>query len=141
MRAIIEVLGVQDDGKLAGYADRMLEVVVDNNRDLIAQFGARVPPLRTSGVRFRPEPWAIGSAAYGLEQFVPFPELIRRGWADCAQLCAWRVAELRELGELGAKLRYFCRTQGTGPERRRGYHVEVRRANGLIEDPSMLLEF
>jgi hypothetical protein len=41
-------------------------------------------------------------------------------------LCAQRVAELREAGELDATLRYHVRSDGEG---RRSYHVEVRRGN------------
>lgn len=146
MRAVIDVVGVDDDGVLAGFAERILEVVVDNNRYLMRHpaFKGRVPPIYQSGVRFRPEPWAgPGPKGIGLEQFVPFPELLRRGWGDCAQLCPWLVAERREHGDPGARLRFYCRTYGDpkDPKRFRSYHVEARDGSGAIQDPSRWLEF
>jgi hypothetical protein len=55
-----------------------------------------------------------------------------------------RVAELREQGEQDARLRFYCRTKGEGPDRKRWYHVEVRRGKAgdfEIEDPSRELDF
>jgi hypothetical protein len=144
VRAIVSLVGVDDDGVLAGFAERILEVVVDNNRYLMRKNPGRVPPIYQSGVRFRPEPWAgANPATPPIEQFCPYPELLARGWADCAQLCPWVVAEAREHGDLRAKLRFYCRTQGEAgdPERRRFYHVETRDGSGRIWDPSRLLDF
>lgn len=153
MKAIVDVIGVDDDGALAGIANCLLEGVVWNNRYLLRSFPGRFPLLADSGVRFRAEPWATmpGSApAAGfrplppIEQFAPYVTLLRRGWGDCAQLCAARVAELREAGEHDAQLHYYVRSDGDGPYRRRWYHVEVRRgaAGGReIEDPSRRLDF
>lgn len=142
MRALVHIVGVDDDAVLAGFAKRILEVVVDNNRYLMQRHRGQVPPLYQSGVRFRPEPWA-GQNPLGIaiEQFCPFPELLERGWADCAQLCPWLVAERREHGDARAALRFYCRTVGEGPERRRFYHVEARDGSGRIQDPSRLLDF
>jgi hypothetical protein len=148
----VEVVGIEDDGALAAMAEGLLEVVISNNRYLMRAHPGRIPPLRSSGVRFRAEPWASmpPPPAPGMrplppiEQFCPLPIILRRGWADCAQLCAWRVAELRESGESDAALRFYCRSQGDGASRRRWYHVEVRRgaAGGSeIEDPSRELDF
>lgn len=135
---------MDDDSLLCSFAERILEVVVDNNRYLMQRLG-NVPPLYQSGVRFRPEPWAGPPefGGYGLEQFTPFPELIRRGFADCAQLCPWLVAERREHGDPKARLRFYCRTRGdrSDPNRLRSYHVEVRNGDGTIQDPSRWLEF
>lgn len=159
MRALVDVLGVDDDGALARMAEGILEAVIANNRYLMRRYPGKFPPLSQSGVRFRAEPWAMPEQptlpgwARGnptltrrppLEQFTPYPTLLTRGWGDCAQLCAVRVAELREAGEEDAALRFYCRTQGDGPQRRRWYHVEVRRgkAGGYeIEDPSRELDF
>lgn len=151
MRAVVDVLGVQDDGALARMAEGLLEVIISNNQYLMRLHPGRLPPLYESGVRFRAEPWASMPAPGSpegerppLEQFTPYVTLLRRGWGDCAQLCAARVAELREAGEHDARLRFYCRSSGEGPERRRWYHVEVRRgrAGGFeIEDPSRRLDF
>lgn len=155
MKAIVDVIGVEDDGVLVQVANHLLEGVILNNRYLLERHPRRFPPMYESGVRFRAEPWAnmpVGAPAPGfrplppIEQFCPAPVLIRRGFADCAQLCAWRVAELRHAGEEDAMLRYYLRSDkppGT-PNRRRWYHVEVRRGKrggGDIEDPSRRLDF
>lgn len=141
----------------------MLESVTENNVEILRSH-PEVPPLHTSGVRFRDEPWAVGPRRLpgGLEQFTHCLEILRRGWGDCAQLCAWRVGELRlggwrvpdaPRGER-ANLRYYvkgycpqCSRGGaqcfdsSHPDRQRVFHVEVRRAGGAVEDPSRLLSF
>ena len=106
MKAIVDVVGVDDDGALAGIANCLLEGVIWNNRYLMRRYPGRLPPLYESGVRFRAEPWASMPAAVvgpggmrpmgPIEQFAPYVVLLKRGFGDCAQLCAWRVAELRE---------------------------------------------
>lgn len=89
----------------------------------------QTPPLYRSGVRYRMEP-------PGVEEFSDIEAIIRRGWADCAQLCAWRVAELRRQGE-PATIR--IKWHPPRPDGRRLFHVQVRRADGRIEDPSVRL--
>lgn len=159
MIAVVNVVGIDDDTVLQAVANQILEAVITNNRYLMRRYPGKIPELYTSGVRFRAEPWAnmpsaaeIAAAPDGfkplpsIEQFCPAPVLLERGFGDCAQLCAWRVAALREEGEEDAALRYYVRSDsppGT-PNRRRWYHVEVRRgARGdrAIEDPSRRLEF
>ena len=139
---------------MAAVANQLLEAVVTNNRYLMRR--APAPPIYTSGVRFRAEPWAsMPSAAppapgfapvQPVEQFCPFPVIMKRGFGDCAQLCAWRVAELREEGEEDAALRYYVRSDAPpgAPNRRSWYHVDVRRgARGdhAIDDPTRRLDF
>jgi len=83
-----------------------------------------VPPLYRAGVRYQRE-------APGREDWQSALETYLRGYGDCEDLAAYRVAELRERGELKAR-----------PMVRRsyvGYHVLVRRANGKSEDPSRRL--
>lgn len=155
MKAIVDILGVEDDGVLVDVANHILSGVVLNNRYLLERYPGRFPALYDSPVRFRGEPWATmpsGAPAPGwqplppIEQFCPIPVLLKRRWGDCAQLCAWRVAELQYAGESDAALRYYLRSDkppGT-PNRRRWYHVEVRRGKrggGEIEDPSRRLDF
>lgn len=160
MKAIVDIVGVDDDGELAAIANDLLEGVVRANRYLFRRYPETFPELYTSGVRFRAEPWASMPSAAELalapsgyrpvppiEHFPCYPFVLRRGWADCAPLCAIRVAWLRELGgEPDAALRYYVRSDGEPgtPNRRRWYHVEVRRgARGdrAIEDPSRRLDF
>lgn len=153
MRAVVDLIGVDDDGALCAMAEQVLEAVISNNRYLMQRYPGKFPLLRESGVRFRAEPWAVGAVqpSFGfpngrppIEQFTPYPVLLARGWGDCAQLCCVRVAELREAGEHDARLRFYCRTNGEGPNRKRWYHVEVRRGRAggkAIEDPSRELDF
>lgn len=84
-----------------------------------------VVPLYRSGVRYEPEPWGGDP-----EEWAPPPVVLRRGWGDCDDLVMWRVAELRAAGE-----------PATVQVMRRGvrYHVRVRRADGRVEDPSLIL--
>lgn len=89
----------------------------------------KTPPLYSTGIRYRLEP-------LGVEEFVDVERILQRGFADCAQLVAWRVAELRESGE-----RAEIRIQWHPPraDGKRFFHVVVRRENGRIEDPSVRL--
>lgn len=167
MRFLVSLHDVRDDRTLARLAHSMLEAVTENNEQILRE-RPDFPPLVASGVRFREEPWAVGPGRLpggGLEWFCTCLEVYAQGFGDCAQLCAWRCAELRvggwrtpdaPRGER-ATLRYYvtgvcpaclpeqCMVPGH-PERRRCFHVEVRRGrkvNGhpLIEDPSRLLSF
>lgn len=139
MKVVLDFPDLRDDELLARLARRLLETMVDYNRYYIRRF--RPPKLYDSGVRFRDEPWA-GK----LEQFASIPPLLKSGWADCAQLAAWRVAELREMG-IRAGFRIYGRFTGKWPRRRRAYHVQVRwppsakYPKGWIEDVSRYLEF
>lgn len=161
MRFLVSLHDIRDDAKLAQLGNALLETIVENNCELLQRY-QELPPLFKSGVRFRDEPWATGQTRLpgGLEQFTHLLEVLDRGWGDCAQLCAWRVAELRvggwrtpdaPRGER-ATLRYYIRARcpacgdqdcpdSSHPERRRNYHVEMRRADGRIEDPSQLLAY
>jgi hypothetical protein len=92
-------------------------------------FGLRrrpLPPLYSSGVRYAPEP-GLGS---GEEEWADPWTVARRGWGDCDDLVAWRVAELLLAGEAAG---VNCIWTG------QRYHVRVRRANGSLEDPSLQL--
>lgn len=93
-----------------------------------------VPPIYESGVKFRPEPWQ-GK----FEEFADALTTYRRGWGDCDDLVAWRVAELRTIGDrrLGlhpckATIKIYWRTSG-------GFHCEVRMPDGSVEDVSRFL--
>ena len=89
-----------------------------------------LPPLYSSDVRYQEEPPDVESFIDGLTCY-------RRGHGDCAHLAAWRVAELQVQGEPAditiefqpSQLRPGCML----------YHVQVRRADGSVEDPSVIL--
>lgn len=97
---------------------------------------ATLPPLYRSGVRFREEP-------RGYESLVTPNFVFRRGHGDCAHLCLWRVAELRNQGNPAG----FRIAWNVNDPTRRLFHVQVR--SGLpknlplekrpYEDPSVLL--
>lgn len=100
----------------------------------------RVPPLYRSGVRYMEEPaneaTLGGALPQRIEEFAAIPAVIERGWGDCDDLSPWRCAELREHGE-PAKIRIqWKRHPQTGQKL---FHIVVRRADGSIEDPSLLL--
>ena len=80
------------------------------------------PELYSSGVIYREE-----DTPDGVEEFT-FPWTTHeRGWGDCDDLCIWRLADLLTAGEKAS-----CSVQFRGQQ----LHVQIRRANGTIEDPS-----
>ena len=87
-----------------------------------------LPPLYRSGIRYQLEP-QHGS---GNEDFAPPPLTFARKWGDCDDLVIYRLAELNASGE-----KAYCYT--TWPEGTQSLHVLVRRANGELEDPSIIL--
>lgn len=102
-----------------------LEAVVLVNRVTMQRFA--VPRLYKSGVVYAMEP-------AGTESFVDCTTVLKRGHGDCAHLCAYRVAELREQGDKAMLRITFKRLPG-----KRLFHVQVRRENGRIEDSSRRL--
>lgn len=89
-----------------------------------------VPPLYQAGVRYQEE-----DPRQGFEEFANIPIIIARGWGDCDDLAPWRCAELREAGEK-ACIRVQWKKQQSGGKL---FHILVRRENGQIEDPSLIL--
>lgn len=90
----------------------------------------KTPRLYKSGVRYKLEPPNTG------EDFAAIPFVLERGWADCAPLVAWRVAELRvRERERGAWWRWKRYSTPVGPL----YHIQVVHEGGRIEDPSKRL--
>lgn len=84
----------------------------------------KLPPLYASGVRYRRE-------SAGAERWQLPHQTLALGYGDCEDLAGWRAAELRALGE-----RCTLVFRKSGP---RLWHAVVRRANGVIEDPSAAL--
>lgn len=110
----------------------LAESCVLSNRALLSEqraLGRPIPELYKSGVRYQNEP--MGRP----DELVDIPTILLRRWGDCLHLCCWRVAELREAGESKARIRIKRKRSG----QRRIFHVQVRRANGTVEDPSKLL--
>lgn len=133
MRVLLDLPSVASVSDTSAGVARALELVIAANRRLVRR---GLPWLYRSGVRFRAEPWAGH-----IEQFCDASVVLKRGWGDCAQLCAWRVAELRESGKR-ANVHIYCRVT---PQARL-FHVQVRHPpsarypSGWIEDPSRMLE-
>lgn len=86
---------------------------------------SRLPPLYKSGVRYRRE--------NGTEDWLTPREVLAAGHADCEDLSAYRVGELRASGVDPAARIVIERT---GP---RTLHALVRRGDGQLEDPSRAL--
>ncbi len=105
----------------------LLQALVMVNR-IALRSDKSIPPLYRSGCRYIREP-------KGEETFRDLYVIRAKKGGDCAHLCAWRVAELQEAGE-NASLRVKWNVTRRGP---RLFHVQVRRGNGTIEDPSRLL--
>ncbi len=105
----------------ANWVRQNLVLMVAVNRVLIRK--GLVAPLYQSGVRFKAEP-------PGVETFVDALTCKKVGHGDCAHLACWRCAECQQADE-----RASLRIKWKHPS----YHVQVRRANGSIEDPSRLL--
>jgi hypothetical protein len=106
----------------------LLEATVEINQQYLRKH-PRTPLLYASGVRYQQEPPGLN-----YEDFAIIPAMLRRGWGDCDDLCPWRISELRNFGE-NAAVRIKWKRTGRG----KLYHIQVRRADGTIEDPSALL--
>jgi hypothetical protein len=88
--------------------------------------GRPIPPLYKAGVRYQPED--------GTEEWQDILDTITRGYGDCEDLAAWRVAELRMLG---IRAKPYIRYKRRGG--RLVYHVLVLLPSGRLEDPSLRL--
>lgn len=125
----IELASPQLRGSARLFAETvrcLIQALVMVNR-IALKTDSRIPPLYSSGVRY--------IAENGKESFVDLYVVLQNGGGDCAHLCAWRVAELQNAGE-NATIRIAWKTTRRGP---RLFHVQVRRGNGIVEDPSVLL--
>jgi hypothetical protein len=89
----------------------------------------KIPPLYKAGVRYQRE-------GRGKESFQDVYNVLANKVGDCEDLCAWRVAELQEAGENASIRVKWAENRKTG---KKLFHIQVRRGNGSIEDPSRLL--
>ena len=112
---------------IASVARGFLQGLITYDR-LLLRMGA-VPKLGDSSVIFKREPWAGR-----WDEFADALTCMKRGWGDCEDLVAWRVAELQEAGELAANVKIYWRELPNGEADI--YHAEVRRADGRVEDPA-----
>lgn len=92
------------------------------NRVLLRTGG--FPRLYESGVRYVREP-------RGSEDWQTVERALKSGRADCEDLACWRAAELQLRGEA-------ARAEVIKSGRAK-YHALVRRGDGTIEDPSIVL--
>lgn len=95
-------------------------------RVCVAQIRGGLVPVKlySAGVRYAREP-------LGRERWQSAAETLRRGEGDCEDLVAWRVAELRCMGEEAHPMVYSPRPGLL--------HCVVRRSHGRVEDPSKKL--
>jgi hypothetical protein len=121
----------RDDRLFATVARGLTEMAVLVNRAYL-RLNPGTPELFRSGVVYQNEPLGLP------DELVDVPTVISRGWGDCMHLCAWRVAELRERGE-AANVRFVWNRMVIESQPARLFHVQVRRGNGSIEDPSRIL--
>lgn len=108
-------------------AMRFLEALVYLNRILIRK--KMVGPIYSSRVVYRLEP-------VGVEEFADALFCTQRGWGDCDDLAAWRVAELQEMG-INATLHFDARPRGHSSWL---VHCIVRLPDGRLEDPTKLVK-
>ena len=129
MRIIIEVAGRagRRPKLFAFFLRKAIEAMVAYNRSLLRH--GEVPTLYASGVRYAEEPPP--------ERIRDALTVYKEGTGDCAHLSAWRAAELQEKGEK-ARIRLTWKPSRRKPGKRL-YHVQVRRQDGSIEDPSRKL--
>lgn len=91
-----------------------------------------LPKLYESGVRYEREILCTHNGVTGIcEEWWTFAELVKRGSGDCEDLSCSRSAELIIGGEKTARAR--------AKRSSCGWHIQVRRGDGSIEDPSAKL--
>lgn len=101
-----------------------LLIQTDTDPDVRAPFPLLLSPA--ARVEYRPEP-------EGEEEWPDITRIYPRGWGDCEDLAAARLAEVWHSGESGAEPYIRWRVQ---PDGRYCFHALLKRANGTIEDPS-----
>lgn len=122
-----------NDDLFSRIARVQCEAAVLSNREFLISY-PNTPLLYTSGVRYENE--VIGS----VDELVDIPVILARGKGDCFQLVAWRVAELRQMGENANIAITRKRAKIPNSSRQlRLFHVLVRRSSGELEDPSRML--
>lgn len=124
---------LDNETKFATLVQRFCEAIDPIAREQVK----RLPSLYQSGVRYREEP-------LGYESMVTPLVVYQRKFGDCWHLCVWRVAELRNAGENASiRVKWVVTPNPNEPwnvqKGLKYFHVQVRRGNGNVEDPSALL--
>ena len=92
----------------------------------------RIPLLYQSGVRYHQE--------HAEDAFQDCLSTYRRGFGDCDDLACWRAAELRKQGsEARVEVQFLSIEPNDSGSPDFSFHAFVRRANGSIEDPTLLV--
>jgi hypothetical protein len=137
---------------LAHQVHSLLEIVVSTNRAFLRKLKDQIPPLYSSGVVWRLEPWA-GVA----QHFANCLEVLDQRWGCCKALCAYRLAELREadpdrdhlygfnlswdvLGKVVAGSDLHRAMRSKPGAKIYLHHVQLTLPNDGWEDPSRLLQ-
>lgn len=111
-------------GQIAYFAKCAIEAFAAGSVPMAGVW--RLPPLYQSGIRFQlPKEHGSGNENFQLPNVT-----FRNKVGDCDQLVIYRIWELLCQGE-----RATCRAVWQD----NAVHVLVRRANGVLEDPSILL--
>lgn len=119
--------------KKFGVMHMLLEALVMANVAYLLDH-PETPRLYQAGVRYVPEP-------DGRDEWQDIADTIERRNGDCEDLACWRIAELRVRdGERSARS-YITVAPLPDSQGRlvTTYHIQVRRADGRVEDPSRLL--
>jgi len=111
------------------YLLTLLEALVAVNRLELREIGPRAPALYKAGVKYTREK-RDPSTGMPREEWLTIRQIFERKHADCEDLAAARVAELRNRG---VNARIWLVRHG------RMWHVQVRLPDGTIEDPSRIL--
>jgi hypothetical protein len=118
---------VIDSDARSRVLEQLLEALVAANIEYL-KVCPSAPSLYESGVVYEEEPEER-------DNWQDIPETLGLGNGDCEDLACWRIAELRLRANEHASPLIRWREVGT----RTVYHIAVRRADGVIEDPSRLL--
>ena len=125
MNIVFPVPNPELPGEFADTVRALLNGVTESDAIFWPIWG--LPELYSSGVVYALEP----NHGSGWEEFAHPKQVAARGWGDCDDLVRYRLAELR-----------------SGPDKRAravadwingDLHVQVRRGNGRLEDPSVIL--
>lgn len=112
--------------------EMLLEALAEANAEFLRE-QPHTPWLYESEVVYMAEP-------DGRDEWQDIPDTLERGNGDCEDLAAWRVAELRV--RKGEKVAFVISVQEQRTKRGEPvtmYHIQLKRADGRVEDPSKLL--
>lgn len=130
MLCVIEI-DCTDRVKAAKQICQLTMLAVDDARSEIRS--GRVPKLYQSGIRY------VSQSPKACCFKTPL-QVIKAKGGDCKQLVIWRIAELLEAGEPVTPRVLWVEEDANGkPVKGFRAHEQLRRADGTIEDPSVIL--